>query len=288
MPRKMKRWSGEEKKKQQPKGARPFWSGTISFGLINIPVRLYAATQERNLNLDMLRKRDLCPINFARVCRATGEEVPLDEIVKGYEYQKGDYVVLDEEDLKRADVKKTQSIEVVEFVKESEINPDYFEKPYFLEPDRGAAKSYVLLREALRRSKKVAICKFVLRTRENLGALRAEGDALVLNQMRFQSELREPAGLDLPPSEEVNPREVEMALKLIDQLTEPFQPEEFHDTYREELEEIIRAKAQGKRPAAKGKAPKPTAVPDLMETLRASLEHERKREHHDGREMSHA
>ncbi len=287
MPRK-KKDTEEKKKSKGSKGARAFWSGTISFGLINIPVRLYAATQERNLDLDMLRKGDLCPISYARVCRATGEEVPMDQIVKGYEYQKGDYVVLDEEDFKKADVKKTQSIEVVEFVKESEIDPNYFEKPYYLEPDRGSDKSYALLREALRRSKKVALCRFVLRTKENLGALRAEGDVLVLNQMRYQSELREPAGLDLPSSAEVTSRELDMALQLIEQLTSSFQPEDFKDTYREELEHVIQEKIKGKEPAPKGKAPQPTEVPDLMEALRASLERERKRQHQGDRELMHA
>ncbi|MGE5139955.1 MAG: Ku protein [Rudaea sp.] len=275
MPRKKKEQKAEQgnkEEKKQAKTSRSFWSGAISFGLINIPVKLYAATQERNLNLDMLRKGDLCPIKYARVCRATGEEVPYEDIVKGYEYQKGDYVVLEDEDLKKADVGKTQSIQVVQFVDEDEIDVKYFEKPYYLEPGKGADKAYALLREALRRSKKVAVCRFVLRTKENVGALKAEGNVIVLEQMRLPSELRAPAGLDLPAKAEVDNRELDMALQLIDQLTEPFKPEDFRDTYREELEKIIAQKVAGKEPTAHGKPPEPTAVPDLMAALRASLE----------------
>src|SRR5215211_1486354 len=141
---------------------RALWTGSLSFGLINIPMKLYSATQEHGLNFDMLHKKDLSPIRYARICKADGKEIPYKDIVKGYEYQKGDYVVLVEEDFKRANIKKTKSIEMIEFTKESEINPLYYEKPYYLEPDKGADKAYVLLREALLKSKKVGIAKFVL------------------------------------------------------------------------------------------------------------------------------
>ncbi|MGE5141488.1 MAG: Ku protein [Rudaea sp.] len=277
MPRKKKQEKEEKETKKAPKAGHSFWSGAITFGLINIPVKLYSATQERDLNLDMLRKGDLCPIRYARVCRATGEEVPYDDIVRGYQYQKGDYVVLDEEDFKKADVKKTQSIEVVSFTEQDTIDTKYFEKPYYLEPGKGAANAYALLREALKRSEKVAICRYVLRTKENIGILKPEGDVLMLDQMRLQSELRSPAGLDLPERAEVSDREIDMALQLIDQLTEPFHPEDFKDTYREELEQIISQKVEGKEPVAHGKAPEPTQVPDLMAALRKSLERERRR-----------
>lgn len=256
---------------------RSIWSGAISFGLILIPVRLYAAVEDGTLDLDMLRKQDLCPIRYARVCRDTGEEVPYQDIVKGYEYRKGDYVVLEDEDFRRANVRKTQTIEIVEFVDEKEIDLKLHEKPFYLEPTRQARKAYALLREALRRTGKVGVGKFVLRNREHLVILRPEGELILLEQMRFLNEIREPSGLDLPTSEEASDRELEIAIKLIDQLSEPFKAEEFHDTYREELERVIEEKAHGKTPETRIEQPVPTEVPDLMAKLRESLEQARKR-----------
>ncbi len=249
---------------------RPIWSGAISFGLILIPVKLYPALREERPDLHMLRRGDLCPIGYARVCRQTGEEVPYEEIVKGYEYRKGDYVVLEDEDFKRAGEKRTQTIEVMEFVSESEIDGIYLEKPYYLEPTKEARKAYALLREALRRTGKVGIARFVLRNREHLALLKPGKDVIVLNQMRFQSEIRPPSGLDLPPSESATARELDMAINLIDQLTEPFSPEKHHDTYAEELRRITDAKIRGKLPAAKPAAVS-KEVPDLMARLRESL-----------------
>jgi DNA end-binding protein Ku len=255
---------------------RSIWSGAVSFGLVLIPVKLYTAVQESTLDLDMLRKQDLCPIRYARVCRDTGEEVPYDDIVKGYQYRKGDYVVLEDEDFRRANVRKTQTIDIIEFVNEGEIDLKLLEKPYYLEPTKQARKAYALLREALRRTGKVAVGKFVLRNREHLVLLRAEEDLIVLEQVRFESEIRKPSGLDLPAKEEANDRELEMAIKLIDQLTEPFRPEEFHDTYREELERVVAEKASGKVPAPAEEQPIPKEVPDLMAKLRESLERAQK------------
>lgn len=266
--------SGEEKQRRRTrkKGElRAFWSGTISFGMINIPVRLYTAVRPRELNLDMLRRDDLCPIAFARVCRATGEEVPYKDITKGYEYQKGDYVVLEEEDLEKANPKRTQTIDVRSFANQDEIDPKYYERPLYVEPGKGANKPYALLHAALKKSKKVAICKFVLRTKEYLGALRAEGNAIVLMQMRFDEELKDPDDLALPTEEEVSSKELDVAMQLVESLTEPFEPKRYKDTWRRELEEIIEAKAHGKRPHAKTTAPRATPVPNLMAALRASL-----------------
>ncbi|MBW3538502.1 Ku protein [Candidatus Parcubacteria bacterium] len=254
---------------------RAIWTGSLSFGLVNIPVRLYSGAESGSgLDLNMLHKQDLSPIRYAKICRADGKEVAYEDIVKGYEYQKGDYVVLTDEDFKRANAKKTKTIEISEFTGEDEIDIRYFEKPYYLEPDKGAEKPYALLREALNRSKKVAIAKFVLRNREHIAAIKPVGKALVLNQMRFTSEIREPSGLKLP-DEAVAGKEVDMALALIEQLTEPFIPEDFHDTYTEELEKVVRAKAKGKQPAAKGQEPENTQVKDLMAALKASLEQEK-------------
>lgn len=225
----------------------------------------------------MLRKQDLCPISYARVCRDTGEEVPYEEIVKGYEYRKGDYIVIEDEDFRRANVRKTQTIDIEEFVDEREIDTKFFEKPYYLEPTKQARKAYALLREALKKTGKVGVGRFVLRSRERLVALKPEGDLIVLEQMRFVSELRKPEGLNLPAGDEANNRELSVAIKLIDQLTEPFKPEQFHDTYREELERVIAEKAAGRTPEARGEKPIPTEVPDLMAKLRESLERARAR-----------
>jgi DNA end-binding protein Ku len=251
---------------------RSIWTGTISFGLVNIPVRLYVASEEHGLDLDMLHKKDLSPVRYVRVCKAEGHEVPYEDIVKGYEYQKGDYVVLTNEDFKRAAVRKTYTIDIVRFVSEGEIDSIYFEKPYYLEPDKGAERAYALLREALRKSKKVGLARFVLRNREHLGVVKPEEKVIVLNTLRYKDEIRDADDLKLPTAEAGRGKEVDMALQLIDQLTEPFRPEEFKDTYAQDLKHLIAEKVKGKTPAAEGEAPSPTAVPDLMAALKASLQ----------------
>lgn len=250
---------------------RSIWTGTVSFGLVNIPVRLYVASEEHGLDLDMLHKKDMSPVRYVRVCKADGREVPYEEIVKGYEYQKGDYVVLTDEDFKRAAVRKTYTIEIVRFVAEGEIDSIYFEKPYYLEPDKGGEKAYALLREALRKAKKVGVAKFVLRNREHLGVVKPEDRVIVLNTLRYKSDIREAEGLKLPAGEAAKGKEVDMALQLIDQLTEPFNPGEFKDTYAEQLKRVIEEKIKGRPVTAQGEAPLPTAVPDLMAALKASL-----------------
>lgn len=254
---------------------RAIWSGSLSFGLVNIPVKLYSATGENKLNLDMLHKKDLSPIRYARICRADGKEIPYDEIVKGYEYRSGDYVVLTDEDFKKANVEKTKAIEIEQFTKESEINTIYFEKPYYLEPEKGAEKAYVLLRESLKKSKKIGIAKFVLRNREKLAAIKPSGNALILEQMRFAEDIRPTSDLNLPDSKKIGNREIEIALALIEQLTEAFKPDKFKDTYTDDLKKVIEAKAKGKPVKAKGKLPKNTDVADLMAMLKKSLEKER-------------
>ncbi|HEX5429537.1 MAG TPA: Ku protein [Patescibacteria group bacterium] len=256
---------------------RAIWSGSLSFGLVNIPVKLYSATGENKLNLDMLHKKDLSPIRYARICRADGKEIPYEDIVKGYEYRKGDYVILTDEDFKKANVEKTKAIEIQEFVKESEIDTIYFEKPYYLEPEKGAEKAYALLRESLKKSKKIGIAKFVLRNREKLAAIKQSGNALVLEQMRFDEDIRSTSDLSLPDSKKAGSREIEIALALIDQLTEAFDPSEFKDTYTDDLKKVIEAKAKGKPIKAKGRVRKNTDVADLMSVLKKSLEKEKAR-----------
>ncbi|MCL4354422.1 Ku protein [Patescibacteria group bacterium] len=252
---------------------RSIWSGSVSFGLVNIPIKLYSAVNAKNLDLDMLHKEDMGQIRYARICKKDGHEIPYEDIVKGYEYEEGDYVVLTQQDFEKANARKTNTVDIIDFASEDEINPIYFEKPYYLEPQKGSGKAYVLLREALKKSKKVGIAKFVIRNREHLGVVKPEGNILVLNQMRFQEEIRQPE-LKIP-KEEVSHKEIEMALSFIDQLTEPFKPEEYKDTYIKELKRVIKEKSQGKTPKTHGEAPKPTEVDDLMAALKASLEQQK-------------
>lgn len=257
---------------------KALWKGGISFGLVNIPVKLYSGSQTHRIDLDMIRKKDQCRIEYVRICKKDGKEVPWDDIAKGYKKENGDYVVLDKSDIARAMPEKTQSIDIFEFVKEDEIPSKYLEKPYLVEPDKIAAKTYALLRDALKKSGKVGLCKFIIRQSEHLGILKEEDGAIILIQIRFDQDLRDPNELKLPSKNiSVTKKELDMALHIIDQLTEKFEPEKYKDTYKDELLKIIKKKA-----AAKGKkAPveKETAVKkvrhpadDLLDQLRASLE----------------
>jgi DNA end-binding protein Ku len=251
---------------------RAIWSGSIGFGLVNIPVKLYSGSHPREgLDLDMLHKEDHAPIRYARICREDGKEVPYDDIVKGYEYKKGDYIVLSQADLKKADVRETNTITIKQFADADEIDSRYYDRPYFLEPQKGAERAYTLLRDALEKSGKVALVKYAMRARDDMGAIKPLGRALILNQMRFPADLRNPADLKFP-DEKSKADELQMALSLIKQLDKPFIPEDWHDTYTEELEELIKEKAKGHKPKPKGKAPQDTKYKDLMATLKASLE----------------
>lgn len=255
---------------------RPMWNGSISFGLINIPVRLYSGTNPRQgIDLDMLHKEDHGPIRYARICRKDGEEIPWNDIVKGYEYRDGDYIVLTKKELEALDVKKTQTIDILQFVDEPEIDVRYFEKPYYLEVVKGGEKAYALLREALRKSGKLALATFVLHEREHVAVIKPVGRALVLNQMRFPSDLREPGELHLPTDKEVSDKELDMALKLVKQETKPFIAEDLKDTYTDELEEMIKDKTKGKKipktTAKKSATSDKTDAKDLMGALKASL-----------------
>lgn len=256
---------------------RSIWSGTIGFGLVHIPVNLYSATEEKKLKFRYLREGDLCPIRFMKVCRDDGKEVSYDEIVRGYEYQKGDYVVLYDEDFEKADIKKTHSIEIVEFVKESEVAEKYMEKPYYLAPSKGAEKSFTLLREALRRSKKVGIARFILRKHEHLAIVKAEKDIILLNQLRFVDQVRDPGALKIEGKIDYSKKELDIALQLINQLTGSFKPEEFKDTYTESLLKIIDKKAKGKTVRISIQMPVPTEMPDIMERLKKSLKEAKKK-----------
>jgi DNA end-binding protein Ku len=252
---------------------RPLWNGSISFGLVNIPIRLYSGTNpHEGIDLDMLHKDDHAPIRYARICRKDGEEIPWNDIVKGYEYRDGDYVVLTKKDLEGIDAKKTQTIDIQQFVEEGDIDIRYFEKPYYLEPVKGGDKAYALLRGSLQKSNKLALATFVMHEREHVAVIKPVGRALVLEQMRFPTDLREAGELHFPTEHEVTAKEVEMAEKLIAQETKPFIAEDLHDTYTEELEDMIKAKSKGKKPTKPGKATaEPAHTKDLMAALKASL-----------------
>ena len=258
---------------------KALWKGGISFGLVNIPVRLYSGSVTHRVDLDMIRKKDQCAIQYVRVCKADGKEVPWDEIAKGYKKENGDYVVLDKADFEKAMPEKTQTIDIFEFVLEEEIASQYLEKPYIVEPAKEATKTYALLREALKKSGKVGLCKFVLRTAPHLGILKVENDAILLIQIRFDQDLRDPFEAKIPKTVKLEKKEVDMALSIIDQLTEKFEPSKYKDTYKEDLLAIIKKKASAKptKKASKSKKASPSedkeeGADDLLALLKASLD----------------
>lgn len=253
---------------------RAIWSGVISFGLINVPVNLYSATAGVKLSFNFLHKTDLSPIRFAKVCKKDGKELTQADLIKGYEYEEGDYVILTDSDFKKIDVKRSQTIDVLDFVKEEEIDTIYFEKPYYLTPDKGAGKAYSLLTESLKRSKKVGVAKFVLHNREHLGIVKPYGKLLVLEQMRFDSEVHAPEKLDLPIHDSIRAKELSMATSFIDHLTAHFDPKEYKDTYTKKLLDMIRLKKKGHTvKVEKGEeVPHATASSDIMILLKESLE----------------
>jgi DNA end-binding protein Ku len=255
--------------------ARAIWKGSISFGLVNIPIALYPATRREELSFRLLRKSDLSPVNYKRVAEKDGKEVPWDQIVKGYEYEKGKYVVLKEEDFQRVDIEATQTVEIQDFVDLDEIDPIFFYKPYYLEPQKGGEKAYALLRDALEHSKKVGVAKVVIKTREYLAGVKPEDGALVLELMHFADEMADTSKLHIPKKVEVGKREMTMARSLIDSMSSKWNPKKYKDDYREALMEVIAEKVEAggqeieERPR---KAPKPTKVIDLVSVLQKSLE----------------
>ena len=255
--------------------ARAIWKGSISFGLVNIPIALYAATRREELRFRLLRKSDLSPVNYKRVAEKDGKEVAWDQIVKGYEYEKGKYVVLQEEDFQRVDLEATQTVDIQDFVDLEEIDPMYFYKPYYLEPQKGGDKAYALLRDALKDTDKVGVAKVVIKTRQYLAGVKPEDGVLVLELMHFADELADPEKLHVPKKLEIGKREVDMAKSLIESMTTKWQPEKYKDDYREALMEVIEEKVEagGKEIEEKPKkTPKPTKVIDLVSVLQKSLE----------------
>jgi DNA end-binding protein Ku len=255
---------------------RAIWTGAIGFGLVNIPVRIFSATQDSNLDLDMLDKKDHAKIRFKRVNEDSGREVPWENIVKAYDYN-GKYVVLDDEDFQKASPEKSKIIEIVEFVKETEIQSIFYETPYYLEPQKTGVKAYALLREALKKTGKVGVGNFVMRTKESLCVLKPMESAILLQGIRFEQEIREMKDLDIPEKSTVSPAEMKMAIALIDQLSAKFDISKYKDTYSEELMKVILAKAKGKK-----LQPAPLRVvhsksKDLMDQLKESLSVKKKK-----------
>ena len=253
---------------------RAIWKGSISFGLVNIPIALYPATRKEELKFRLLRKKDLSPVNYKRVASKDGKEDPWDEIVKVYEYEKGKFVVLSDKDFQRVDLEATQTVDIKDFVDLDEIDPMYFYKPYYLEPQKGGDKAYALLREALADGKKVGIAKVVIKTRQYLAGVKALKDALVLELMHFAEELAGADKLHVPKKTTVGKREKEMAEALVKSMTAKWDPEKYKDDYREALMEVIEEKVEsgGEEIEEKPKEKKPsTKVIDLVAVLQESL-----------------
>ncbi len=255
---------------------RPIWTGAIGFGLVNIPVKLYSATEASSLNLDMLDKKDHSNIKYQRINEKTGKEVKWENIVKGY-LVGSKYVVLDEKDFEKANAEKTKTISITEFVDAGEINSVYYETPYYLAPDKSGVRPYALLREALLKTGKAGVASFVMRNKESLAILRAQDDVIILNRIRFAQEIRDTGDLNLPKKSEVKPAELKMAVSLIDQLTGKFDISKYKDTYTEQLMKVIKDKSKGiKTPAPQLKVVHSKST-DLMEQLKASLGTKRKK-----------
>ena len=257
------------------------WSGTINFGLVNIPVALYAGETADDLDFDLLDKRDFSPVKYRRVSAKSGREVPWSEIIKGYQYEKGEYVALSDEDFKNANVESTRAIDIVEFVDRAEISPIYYDKPYYLLPLKNGQRAYALLRDVMKKSDKVGIAKIVIRTRQHLGALLVEGNLLVLNLMRFPQELRDATQFDAAKSAGKNAsvpgRELKMAEQLVESMAAKWQPKKYRDEYRDDLLKLIERKIKsGKTKSVEPAAPAKRAtssgkVVDIMHLLRRSM-----------------
>lgn len=248
------------------------WKGAIAFGLVNIPVELHTAVRENRPRFRMLHATDESPVHYERVCQEEGKPVAWEDLVKGYEYEKGRFVVLTKDDFKTAALEKTRTIDILDFVDPGEIDDRYFETPYYLTPGKGSDRAYALLREAIRKSGRVGIAKVILRDSQHLAAVEAIGDALVLTMMRFGDELVDIGEFSFPKHAEVRGKELEMATALIDSLSADWKPEKYTDEYRDNLMRVIQAKLKGRRPKLKEEArPQEAEVIDLMERLQKSL-----------------
>lgn len=249
---------------------RSIWTGAIGFGLVNIPIKLFSATQESSLDLDMLDKKDHSNIHFMRVNEKTGKEVTWENIVKGYKIDDR-YVILTDKDFEAANAVKTKLIEIAEFVKADQIDSMFYETPYYVVPEKSGMRAYALLRAALLKTNKAAVATFVMRNKETLAILRPTDDVIILNRIRFAQEIRSTDELDLPKKTEIKPAELKMAISLIDQLSKKFDISSYKDTYTAELMKVIKAKSKGAKPAAPHLRVVHNRATDLMSQLKASL-----------------
>ena len=254
--------------------ARSMWKGSIAFGLVNIPVELYSAVRDHRPKFRLLHAKDEEPVRYERVCQKEGKPVAWEDLVKGYEYAKGQFVVLTKDDFKTAAVEKTKTIDILDFVDPKEVDERYFETPYYLQAGKGADRAYALLREAIRDSGKIGVAKIILRDAQHLAAVEAIGEALVLTMMRFSDELADLGDFTFPKKADIRPAELKMAGQLIDNLVSKWDPDKYTDEYKENLMRVINAKMKGKKPRLvdEDHTPKQAEVVDLMARLRASLE----------------
>ncbi|HEX8359794.1 MAG TPA: Ku protein [Longimicrobium sp.] len=253
--------------------ATTIWKGAISFGLVTIPVTLHSAVREQGgISFNQLHAKDNSRIRYKKVCEREGKEVPAAEIVKGYEYEKGKYIVISDEELEQAERATSRSFEIAAFVKEDDVDPRYFDKPYYLAPMPGGEKAYALLRETMDRTGSLGVGSFVLRKKTHLAGLKAVGDALVLELMRYERELVDVRELRIPEVKDLRPQELKMAEQLVENLSEPFEPSKFRDVYTESLMQVIQAKLKGKKAALpEADEPEMDGVIDLMARLQESI-----------------
>src|SRR3954465_8043900 len=250
---------------------RPTWKGSISFGLVYIPIAVYPATREEKISFRQLRKTDLSPIRYKKVAEADMKEVPADQIVKGFEYERGHYIILNDEDFEKVRIESTHSIDITDFVDIDQVAPNFFYKPYFLEAQKGGEKAYALLHKALSGTGKIGIAKVVISNREYLAAVKPDGLFLVLELMHFASEVLTPEELSRPATA-LNEKELKMAHALIESMSSEWQPQKYRDEYRDAVMEIIENKAKNKQlPAVPAAAPRTTNVVDLVKVLQESI-----------------
>jgi DNA end-binding protein Ku len=251
---------------------RPTWKGSISFGLVYIPIAVYPATREEKLSFRQLRRTDLSPIKYKKVAEADMKEVQADQIVKGFEYERGRYIVLSDEDFEKVRIESTHSIDITDFVDLEQVDPKFFYKPYFLEPGKGGEKAYALLHKALSGTGKIGIAKVVISNREHLAAVKPDGLFLILELMHFASEILSAEELNRGPSAALNEKELKMAQTLVESMSTPWEPEKYRDEYRDAVMEMIEQKAKNKQlPAAPVAAPRSTNVVDLVKVLQESI-----------------
>ena len=257
---------------------RAIWKGNISFALVSIPISLFSATRRNELSFHYLHKKDMSSVSYKRFCDTENTEVAWEDLTRGYEYEKDHYIEITDEDLDKADVELTKTIQIQEFVHEDEIDPVYFDKPYYLEPQKGGERPYALMRDALAESKKVGIAKVVMKSREHLAAVKSVGNMLTLQTMRFAHEIVDASSLTLPSKADISKKEMDLAHTLIDSMSDKFDANRYKDDYYEKVMEIIRMKLAGISPQvpAAAKGPGPAKVVDLMEILKQSLSETKK------------